>query len=349
MLNLIRSSASARSWSEGSLSRVTLRAVAVAAVLSTGAAVLAQVPMQQLKEPATSVGQTNFPITLSSSVAGDSLFSSSETEQVDSPALVASLTPTVPNFEKMMGVGSGGAQTPAYQRPRYRSGFMHDDGSLRWTTYLGGGATVPVANASKYLTPNFDIQAGAGYRFSKHFSLPVEFDWDQFGFTKSALDNQIGIYDSILGTNSGVFRLDGNSHIWSFSLQPTYTIRQGDRWGSYAKVGVGFYHKVANFTLPAGGYACGFYYYGSCNFNLDHYTSNAPGYDAGFGVTYRVSPDSHARFYAEARYVFIDNQQRYGITNNAASLATISDSTTDFYPANSNRTQYIPVEVGIRF
>ena len=57
----------------------------------------------------------------------------------------------------------------------------------------------------------------------------------------------------------------------------------------------------------------------------------------------RLAPDSRARFYLEARYVVITNQQRYGITNTPASLASVTDSTTDFYPANSNRTTYIPV------
>lgn len=335
MLKLIRPSDSARGWSGGYLSRIALRAVVVMAVL--GASVVAA-----RAQSSFAASGANEPAAAPSSAQAP-MYSSSTAEQTD-----ALVTPPMPNFSKMMGAGGGHAQVDG--RPRYRSDFANNDGSMKFTIYGGAGATVPLGNTSKYLTPNFDIQAGVGYRLNRHLELPVEFDWDQFGFTKQALDNQIGIYDSLFGNNSVRYLLDGNSHIWSFSLQPTYTFYSGSTWGAYVKGGVGFYHKVANFTLPSAQFEC-FYFCGiyEANFNLDHYTSNAPGYDGGVGVTYKFSPDSHARFYAEARYVFIDNQQRTGIVNTPTSLATVTNSTTDFYPANSNRTTYIPIEVGIRF
>lgn len=314
------------SWSEAFLSRIALGAVAVVAVVGAGVGVMSAQ-------------------SLAGSSAPSAAYSSSASEQTD-----AMVVAPVPDFSKMMaGVDGGHAQYGGGSRDRgyYRSG---DEAWSKFTVYGGAGATVPLANTSKYLTPNFDIQAGVGYRFGRHFELPVEFDWDQFGVTKASLDNQIGIYDYLISNNSVKYLLDGNSHIWSFSLQPTYTFYSGPRMGAYVKAGVGFYHKVANFTLPGETVDC-YYYCGvyETNYNLDHYTSNAPGYDAGFGLTYKFSPDSRARFYAEARYVFIDNDQRYGITNTTASLATVTDSTTNFYPANSNRTEYIPITVGIRF
>jgi hypothetical protein len=225
-----------------------------------------------------------------------------------------------------------------------------DHDTFPLTVYVGGGATVPLANTAKYLTPNFSIQAGVGPRFGQHFEVPAEFDWDEFGFTQGALDNQIGIYDSLFSDGSLKYLLDGNSHIWSFSVQPTFTFYSRGAWGAYVKAGVGYYHKVANFTLPSEGFSC-YYYCGlyESNYNIDHYTSNAPGYDAGFGLTWRLAPDSRARLYAEGRYVFIDNAQRSGITNTPGSIASVTNSTTNFYPANSNRTEYIPLTVGIRF
>jgi hypothetical protein len=254
----------------------------------------------------------------------------------------------LPEFRRMM-IGTGGGHAQYYGgRPRYY-GYKNGDDSARFTIYGGGGTMMPLADTSNYLTRNFSIQAGMGPG-SRYLKVPVEFDWDQFGFTRSTLENQIAIYDSVFGVGTVNNRLGGNSHIWSFSLQPTFTFYSRGAWGVYLKGGVGFYHKVANFTLPGAASAC--YYF--CDFyqrnhNIDHYTSNAPGYDGGFGVTTRLAPDSRARLYFEARYVVITNQQRYGITNTPASLATVTNSTTDFYPANSNRTTYIPVGVGIRF
>jgi hypothetical protein len=51
----------------------------------------------------------------------------------------------------------------------------------------------------------------------------------------------------------------------------------------------------------------------------------------------------------EARYVYIPNSQRYGVT--ASSPVSVLNSYTGYnlYPQNSNRTTYIPVKFGIRF
>jgi hypothetical protein len=323
MLKFVESTGSLRGISGGHLSRIALAVVAL-----VGAGVMN--------------AQNNLVAT--DATASSPAYSSSASEGTE--ALVVA---PLPDFRKMM-VGAGGGHAQNNGRPRYRADYTNSDDSFKFAVYGGAGATVPLGNTSKYLTPNFDVQAGVGYRFNRHFELPVEFDWDQFGFTQSALDNQIGIYDSLFGNHSVRYLLDGNSHIWSFSLQPTYTFYSRGTWGAYVKGGVGFYHKVANFTLPSARFEC-YYFCGiyEANYNLDHYTSNAPGYDGGIGITTRISPESHARFYAEARYVFIDNQQRFGVTNTPTSLATVTDSTTNFYPANSNRTTYIPITVGVRF
>lgn len=325
MSNSIKFSESKRSCSRSYLSRTAMRALTVAAVVGAGAGILN--------------AQSNFaaPVVGGSAPA----YSSSSAEQTE--ALVIA---PLPDFSKMItGAGGGHGQNGA--RPGYRPSY---DDSSKFTAYGGAGLTVPVGNTSNYLTPNFSIQAGVGPRFGKSLSLPVEFDWDQFGFTKSALDNQIGIYDYLFGDNKVKYLLDGNSHIWSFSLEPTYTFHSGGKMEPYVKAGVGFYHKVANFTLPSAQficyYYCGIYY---ANYNLDHYTSNAPGFDVGVGGSYKFSADSHARLFVEARYVFIANSQRYGIVNTPESLATVTDSTTNFYPANSNRTSYFPITFGIRF
>ncbi|MGC9198141.1 MAG: hypothetical protein ACP5E5_04285 [Acidobacteriaceae bacterium] len=270
--------------------------------------------------------------------ASEQLFSTSADEET-----AALVTPENPGFGNSMmgeGLGNGGGQYGwggQSWRPTYRGANSNEDGSLKFILYGGMGATVPMSSTSHDLIPSFSIQGGLGPRFGRHFALPVEFDWDEFGFTKTTLDNQIAIYDSVFGNDSVKNLLNGNSHIWSFSLQPTFTFHAGDIWTAYATLGGGFYHKVANFTLPDG--PCYFY---CATFNLDHYTSNAPGADAGLGMTF-------GRLYLEARYVYIDNKPRTGIVNTPASLATITNTTTDFYPANSNRTQYVPVTVGFRW
>ena len=81
-------------------------------------------------------------------------------------------------------------------------------------------------------------------------------------------------------------------------------------WEVYLKGGVGFYHKVANFTLPGQAFVCYFFcgVYLRANYNFDYYTSNAPGYDVGVGWTYQVVARlACAGSTSEARYVVIAN------------------------------------------
>jgi hypothetical protein len=276
------------------------------------------------------------------------LFSSSITENAPAPTLDASLVQPL-NFANYMQYGGG--QRARYGRPRYRGANTNADGSSKYTFFAGVGLGQPIGNTWHYLTPSYAFQAGFGRQFNKNFALPIEFDYDHFGFTGSTLANQTYIYNSPEVFGSGAISgLDGSSHVWSFSLDPTYTFLQGEKWGAYGVAGAGFFHKTANFTIPATGTYCD-YYYGcyqySANETIDKYTSNAPGFSGGFGITYKFSRFSNERFYAEARYVFVADQHKTGFTVN--NVAAITATSTNLYPANSNRTTYFPIKVGVRF
>jgi hypothetical protein len=233
--------------------------------------------------------------------------------------------------------------------------------------YVGVGLAQPVGNTWKYDTPSWAFGGGFGRQFSSHFAVPLEFSYDNFGLTKRTLNNQFTLYNnqinyyctlSVANANScntnGVTpfdSLDGNAHVWSFSLQPTYTIYSGAGLGAYVLAGGGYFHKVTNFTTPSVGEYCD-YYYGCYTYQanqiVDHYTSNAPGVDGGIGFTYKFSKFSNQRLYAEARYVVVFNSQRTGVTVNSP-LNPVTVSEANDYPANSNRTTYFPIKFGIRF
>ena len=232
-----------------------------------------------------------------------------------------------------------------YGRPRYNDSSHNPDGSPKYTFIAGVGATIPLGNTYHYDTGSYGFQVGGGRNFNKHFAVIAQYDYDHFGLQGSTLGNQTTVYNS--NPNNAVTGLDGNAHIWSFTLNPTYTFYSGPGLGAYVVGGVGFYHKVTNFTLPEQEEV--YTIYGpeiiDANAIIDHYTSNAVGFNGGLGLTYKPSRFSGERFYLEARYVFIDNQQRTG-----QSVNNINDvNTYNQYPANSNRTTYIPVKVGIRF
>jgi hypothetical protein len=334
-------------------------AVALTAIFGAAAALSAQTTIQPTTQ---SAAQVNFQVP-ALDTSKDALFSSSATENADAPVAEASLVPMTPNFAEMMQYG-GRARAG---RPRYRGANTNPDGSNKFTAFGGFGFQQTAGNTWKYYTPSWGLQVGFGRQWSKFFALPIEFDYDHAGLTASTLTNQAAVYNQTAtqynnanpncasSTNGCAYApnpLDGNMHIWSFSFDPTETFFHGQGWGAYAVEGVGFYHKVTNFVTPesvefidAFGYPEGY----TANEVIDHYTSNAPGFSAGLGLTYKFSRFSNERFYAEARYVFVDNSQRQGITaatvnNNANNYLVAND-----FPANSNRTTYFPVKFGIRF
>ncbi len=65
---------------------------------------------------------------------------------------------------------------------------------------------------------------------------------------------------NILNQYTDATGLDGNSHIWSFTLNPIVNYYTSDTFGAYVIGGVGFYHKTADFTVPAIGTYCDPFY-----------------------------------------------------------------------------------------
>ncbi len=278
----------------------------------------------------------------STSLADESAFSSSSSSLDAAPTQVAAIEPilALPALHAQYG---GGRQR--YGRPRYRGGNTNADGSPKYDFYVGGGFSMPIGTQSNYLTTGWGFQGGGGRMFNKLVGINLEFSYDHFGMTTATINQQSNYYFSDPTNSNG---LGGNSHVWSFSLQPVVNLRSGEGLGAYVTGGVGFYHKVANFTLPQQQYYCDPYYGCESYYaptNVDHYTSNAPGFDGGFGVTYKFSRFASERLYAEVRYVYVDNTFKPGIT--PANAATYTGN--NYFPQNSQKTSYVPVKFGLRF
>lgn len=240
-----------------------------------------------------------------------------------------------------------------YGRPNYHDSRTNPDGSSKYAFVVGGGFTVPTATTGRYLKPSYSFQVGGGRNFSKQLALIAQFDWDNFGIQTASLDRLLNIYNGEIAAYNAnhspsiplLTRLGGSTHVWSFSLNPTFTIAGDGNTGAYVVVGAGFYHKATNITIPSTGVSCDYYgcYQYAANQSIDKYTSNAPGFNGGIGFTYKPSRYGSQRFFAEARYVWINNQPR------AFSEGAANSNYYNVFPQNSSRTGYIPVKVGLRF
>lgn len=323
---------------------IARRTLAFSAVFGMGVAVT---HAQQAAAPAITAQPTlNFQTPVASA---DADFSSSVASNEAANSELADAKTAPIDF-----LAAAGIQPPprgSYNRPRYRGGNTNPDGSNKYAFIAGVGLTLPTGDFDNQVTPSYSVQFGGGRNFNKIFGLLVQFDWDNFGFQGSTLANQEAIYNSpeVFGAGA-VSGLDGTSHIWSFTLNPVINIPTNGSLGAYVVGGVGFYHKTANFTVPAVGEgedAFGDIFQFEANETIDKYTSNAPGFNGGFGLTYKMSQFSNERLYAEVRYVYVDSQQKAGYT--LANIGSATATSTNFYPANSNHSTYIPVKFGIRF
>ncbi len=246
-----------------------------------------------------------------------------------------------------------------YGRPRYNDNSHNPDGSAKYEFVLGAGMTAPVGNTYHYLNTNYALEFAGGRDFSKTFGVLLEFDYDRFGFNGRTLTNQTTLYNyyctaaqAVAGNCIQITGLDGSSHIWEFNLEPHANFVQGDSIGAYVLGGAGFAHKTANFTVPAQGEYCDPYY--GCytyqaNESIDKYTSNAPAFNGGVGLTFKPSRFSGQRLFIEGRYNLMLNQQRTGITVNSSTAVLNSYAGSNAYPANSNRTTWTSFKAGIRF
>ncbi len=239
------------------------------------------------------------------------------------------------------------------RRPVYADSRHNADGSAKYTFFVGGGVSIPTGGTHNYLSTGYSIQGGGGRNFNKKLALLAQFDYNHYGIQSSTLNSLLGTYVNLgaTGQDGGPLgELGGSNHIWSFTLDPMYTYMDHDKFGGYVIGGIGFYHKVTDFTTPAIGEYCD-YYYGcytyQANQTIDSYVSNAAGYNAGLGFTYKGSRFSDLKFYAEARYVYTANSRRpYFDGTNGTSL---SASYFNVFPQNSAPTTYIPITFGIRF
>lgn len=219
--------------------------------------------------------------------------------------------------------------------PSYQSSWSH------FAFDAGGGFTAPIGNDTHpYEAPGYNINEtwgyninlGGGWNFTKHFGALLEYQFDKQKIPGATLST---IWAEANAGGAGLtYPLGGNVNTWSLTIDPVYYVPVTHRSGIFVTGGGGFYRKVANFTEPELEeecyYICG---YGYANATAAHSSSNQGGVNGGFGLYWKAfGEDSNAKFYAEARYVWVDSP-----------VASNSD------PFGGGTEGLIPVTVGIRF
>ncbi len=190
----------------------------------------------------------------------------------------------------------GGNRSTAY--PRYESRTSHI------AFEAGGGFTGPVGNDTHgYDTYGYNVGGGAGWNFNKKFGALFEYQYNR---------NKIpGATIAEIGAQGGNI----NTHL--FMVNPIYYFYAHRSTGAYVVGGAGFSRKVTNFTDLTSVEECYYFcYYGYAPVTVDHFSSNQAAIDGGLGIFFKAfGPDSRAKLFAEARYVWVDSPKPTQTTN----------------------------------
>jgi len=219
------------------------------------------------------------------------------------------------------------------QYGQYGKNNPYPEATSRWSHLAfeaGAGFTAPIGNDVSggkpvglygYDTWGYNISLGGGWNFTKHIGALLEYQFNRNKIPGATL--------AALGVPGG------NINTWSLTIDPIVYIPITQSFGAYATGGGGFYRKVTNFTAPEEEEECYYFcYYGYANETIGHFSSNQGGMNIGVGGYWKAfGPDSNAKLYAEARYVWVDSPKL----------------TSDTVFNGEGTEGLIPVTFGVRF
>jgi hypothetical protein len=179
---------------------------------------------------------------------------------------------------------------------------------------VGAGLNVAGGNTATWQDVGYSINVGGGWNFNNRFGVLAEYGFNHANIPQDTLTN--------------VGEPNGNVHVWSLTLDPIFYYKTSGHLGGYVTGGGGFYRKLTSFTEPVyvGDYCDYFYgcYPQYSNVTLSHFSSNQGGVNIGTGITYKPNTDGKGKFFAEARYVWVDSP--------ATSANAIGTGTVGMFP-----------------
>ncbi len=175
------------------------------------------------------------------------------------------------------------ASANAQETPRYNFDF-------------GAGFTNSVGSSAYDLNNGWNIEAGAGYNFSRWLGAKIDVSWNGMGISGTTLGN--------IGAPSG------DVHIFAATLDPVVHLAPVHHVDFYVTGGGGVFHVDDQFSsaavVPVAANPFFGYYPGAAG-AFSNYIVNKPGFDVGAGFAFGGA--LHGRFFAEAKWdhVFMTN------------------------------------------
>lgn len=164
-----------------------------------------------------------------------------------------------------------------------------------YTLYGGAGFSPLVGDVSSRLDNGWHLTVGGGLNVTRHLAATLEYSYNGFGVSKKVLQEaQVP---------------DGNSHLWSITVNPKIRLYRRGNFDPYVVGGVGYYRRTVEFTKPVGVPVFVFDPFFGVFFNtivqadqiLGRITQDGVGGSLGAGLDVKLR-ESGLRFYTEARY-----------------------------------------------
>jgi hypothetical protein len=171
---------------------------------------------------------------------------------------------------------------------------------------------------SNSIGTGWNLLIGAGVHVNPHLMVPIEYQFIRTGLAQYLIN--------AAGSQGG------NTHIWSFTLDPTFDIAPKASNDFYVKGGGGFYRKVTNFTDPVPQQYCDYFYgcgYVNVNTVVGHFSSNQGGWNIGGGYYHRfggIYGTGKMKFFAEARYLDVLTPAIGGGSTSSTATAVPADT-----------------------
>ena len=103
-----------------------------------------------------------------------------------------------------------------------------------FTFNAGAGVSPLVGDIHNRLSNGWHVTVGGGYQFMPYFETNLQFTYNGFGVQPRVLD-ELGVPD-------------GNSHMWSLTVDPKLRLGGDRNVDPYIVGGVGYYRRTVEFT-----------------------------------------------------------------------------------------------------
>ncbi len=172
----------------------------------------------------------------------------------------------------------------------------------QFTFNIGGGFTEPVKNSENRLDRGYNINVGAGLNLTPAVGVIGEFGY-----------NNLGVPSGILAALAAT---EGAARLYSLTVNPIVRFNPNGRSDFYLIGGGGYYRRTVEFTRPTAVIIPGLDpFYGVTipvalppTAVAGSFSQDRLGWNFGGGVTFQLTGDSNLKFYAEARYHYIDTE-----------------------------------------